>query len=187
MRSWVVGSATIAPVALIGGWTLAQTRQPVGFSSIRQSISALAAVGATDRWVMTTGLLLLGLCHLVTAAGLTDAGRGGRALLALGGAATVGVAALPQPASGHVVVAAIALGALALWPALSLAPDRPARVIAAVVLLLLLGWFDLQLRGGSLLGLTERLLAGAEALWPLTVVLMILRQRQSGPEVVQHG
>lgn len=173
MRSWVVGSAVIAPVALIGGWTLAQASQPAGFSSCRQSISALAAVGASDRWVMTTGLLLLGLCHLMTAAGLTDAGRGGRALLALGGAATVGVAALPQPAAGHVVVAAIALGALAVWPAVSWVPGRPAGVIAAVVLLLLLGWFTFQLRGGSLLGLTERLLAGAEALWPLTVVSLL--------------
>ena len=70
VRRWALASALLAPFAVIGGWTLAATRQPRGYSSVRDTISALAGHAATDRWIMTTGLVLLGLCHLVTAAGL---------------------------------------------------------------------------------------------------------------------
>nr|MDQ2958314.1 DUF998 domain-containing protein [Actinomycetota bacterium] len=123
MASWAVCSAVVAPVALIGGWTVAAARQPAGYSSVRNTISALAATGAHDRWIMTVALALLGCSHAVTAAGLRPARGRGRLLLAAGGLATVGVAIFAQPASGsskaHVLLATIGFGCLALWPALA--------------------------------------------------------------------
>ena len=85
---WAVASALAAPVLLVGGWTLAEARQPPGYSPVRDTISALAARGATDRWVMTSALAGLGACYMVTALGLRPVRRAGRAVLCGGGAAT---------------------------------------------------------------------------------------------------
>jgi hypothetical membrane protein len=186
---WALVSSLVAPIALIGGWTLAARLQPAGYSSVRQTISALAADGAHDRLVMTGGLLVLGLCHLVTASGLRPAARPGRIALAVGGAATVAVAAFPQPQAGsspaHIFSATIGFLALAVWPAL--AARRAARSLlaqpssrtAALVLLGLLVWFGVALSGDQV-GLAERVLAGAQALWPLAVVLST--HHQTGAE-----
>ena len=176
VRSWVVASAGVAPVALIGGWSLAASRQPPDYDPVRDTISALAAHGASDRWVMTTGLGVLGLCHLATAAGLTEARVLGRVLQAIGGAATLAVAALPQPAAGHTPAAAVGFVALALWPAASAVPGRRSARVATIVLLALLGWLVIELRHGDLLGLSERILAGAEAVWPLAVAVTLIRR-----------
>ncbi|HEY6425340.1 MAG TPA: DUF998 domain-containing protein [Pseudonocardiaceae bacterium] len=172
---WAVRSAAAAPVLLIGGWELAAARQPGGFDPVSQTISALAARGATDRWIMTVGLAGVGVCHAITAAGLRPAALPGRLLLAVGGAATVAVALFPQPVTGdstaHVAAAALAFPALSLWPALAAAPG------AAAGLLGLLGWFGFEyLSDGPRIGLAERVLAGAQALWPLAAVLLARRR-----------
>ena len=73
------------PLALIGGWSLAAARQPAGYDPVRDTISALAARDAADSWIMTTGLAILGVCHMATAGGLSEAGGTARALLAAGG------------------------------------------------------------------------------------------------------
>ncbi|MFF5226922.1 DUF998 domain-containing protein [Dactylosporangium sp. NPDC000521] len=65
--SAVVSSAT-APVLLIGGWSVAAALQP-RFDPLRDTISALAGLGAAHRWVMTVALLGVGACHVVTALG----------------------------------------------------------------------------------------------------------------------
>ncbi len=182
MRTWAVVSAAVAPVALIGGWTWAAARQPPGYDPISQTISALAAKGASDRWIMTTGLALLGVCHLLTSAGLTDAGRFGRALLALGGLATIVVACLPQPANGHVQAAGVGFVALTLWPMVSGVPGRAIRFAVVAVFSAVLIWFATQLGGGAALGLSERILAGAQACWPLVVAIsVLLTRRRSTP------
>src|SRR3954471_6075542 len=117
MPRWVWVSSALAPLLLIGGWPLAQLRQPQSYDATRDTISALAAQGAHDAWIMTIGLAGLGACHLVTAAGFAASGRLARATLGVGGAATVVVAASPQPAPMHVPAAAIGFAALAIWPA----------------------------------------------------------------------
>lgn len=191
---WGVASAALAPVVMIGGWTLAATRQPAGFSPTRDTISALAGLGAADRWLMTAAFVATGACHLVTALALRPAALGGRIGLAVGGAATVLLAPFPVPATGssaaHGPVAGVALTALALWPALSWRRGpgwpwgvRPGPAVAATVALLgLLGWFALQLGGGGgLLGLTERLAVGGEVLWPLTVAVSAAVVRRDQP------
>jgi hypothetical protein len=102
-----------------------------------------------------------------------------------GGAAVVLVAAFPEPAGdggslAHTFWSTAALVALAVWPlaARRRGPLVPACLrpgvcaVASAVLLGLLAWFGAELIGaGRQLGLAERVLAGAEAGWPLMVVL----------------
>ena len=59
---WGVISSVAAPVLLIGGWTVAAGLQP-RFDPVADTVSALAAIGATDRWVMTLVFLLVGVCY----------------------------------------------------------------------------------------------------------------------------
>ena len=66
---WAVFSARLAPVLLIGAWLAADAVQPASYSPIRQTISVLAGDAATDRWIMTGTLFVVGGCYLVTAAG----------------------------------------------------------------------------------------------------------------------
>jgi hypothetical membrane protein len=183
---WVLVSSTAAPVALIGGWTLAAYRQPGDFDGTVETISALAALDATDRWLMTVALLCVGVCHVVTAAGLYRAATAGRTVLALGGVATILVAMFPLPSPAHAVPAGAAFVALAIWPALARrrAPGpvalRPAvSLAAATVLLALIAWFAITLSAGGPVGLAERVAAGAQAFWPLIVVLSTGRQTTS--------
>lgn len=195
-RGWALVSATIAPIALIGGWTIDAYVQPAGYSAIHQTISALAAHGRHDRFIMTTGLLVLGLCHIATAAGLRPARRRGRLTLAVGGGATVAVAAFPQPHSGssaaHTVSAAIAFVALGIWPALAARRDthaalgRPASWTASVVLIGFLVWFRIALNGSDA-GLAERVLAGSQAAWPLIVVVATLARPVRAPVIRRHS
>jgi hypothetical protein len=99
-------------------------------------------------------------------------------LLAAGGAATAAVAALPQPNAAHVPAATVGFVALALWPGASRVPSRRVAAMASAVLLALLGWLAVELRRGELLGLSERVLAGAEAFWPLIVTLTLVGRRR---------
>lgn len=191
MRSvpwWGVLSSAAAPVLLVGGWTVAASRQPPGFDSTVETISVLAALRATDRGVMTAALAGLGVCHAVTAMALRPAATPGRVLMAVGGVATVLVAAFPLPdgegsSRAHVLAAGTAFLLLAGWPAFAgrNGPGVPwglrrrVSVIAAGVLTALLALFVVSLGSHTLLGLTERLVAGSQALWPLAVVLSARR------------
>ncbi len=194
MRSlpwWAKTSATAAPVLLIGGWTAAAARQAGGFDPVGQTISTLAARGATDRWLMTVALAGTGVSYVVTALGLRGAALPGRVVLACGGVATVGVAAFPLPETGdsvaHAVVAGIAFVAVAMWPTVAGRPDadlpaglrRPVARVAGAVLLGLVGWFAVELNGPRV-GLAERVAAGAQALWPFIVALTARSRDRSG-------
>ena len=193
---WAVASAALAPVAMIGGWSVAAAVQPDGFDSVRDTISALATQAVTAPVVMTVGLAVTGACHVVTAAGLRPAARAGRVLLALGGVGTAAVAALPVDVQGraHGIAAGVAFVALAVWPAASPRPRavglltaRRARAATAGLLAVLV-WFVLELQGllpgdGSLTGLSERVLAGAQSLWPLAVVLSL--RAPGGPDAAR--
>lgn len=185
---WGLASASAAPVLLIGGWTLAAARQSSGFDPVRETISALAATDADDRWIMTVALTGLGLCHLTTAAALQEAAPVGRAVLAAGGAATVLVAAFPlqgpdESSVVHAVAAGIAFVSLGGWPLLAskarssgLLRRRASRT-AGLGLLALVGWFGVELLSdGDRVGLAERVAAGAQALWPLAVVVSTRRR-----------
>jgi len=185
VADWALVSAVAAPSALIGGWTLAASQQP-SFDAVRETISALAASGATAPWIMSAALAGTGIAHIVTAAGLRPVPRAARALHALGGAATVVVAALPVDVwpQAHGAAAVVAFGALAVWPAFAwrrggsgvLRPVVAAGAATALVGLLALFVAELQgwtPDGGAATGLAERAAAGAQALWPLVVVVAL--------------
>jgi hypothetical membrane protein len=178
VRWWVLLSSGLAPVLLVGGFVLAARLQPAGYDATRDTISALAGHGATDRWVMTVALVGVGVCHVVTAAGLRPAAAAGRIVLAVGGVATLMVAAFPVPRTGsslpHAVAALVAFGALTAWPAAARVPRSS--LAATAVLALLLAWFGAELLSdGARVGLSERVLAAAQALWPLCVAVACSR------------
>ena len=98
-----------------------------------------------------------------------EARPAGRVVLAAGGVAGVLVAVFAEPSPAHVPVATASFLALALWPALSGLPGPRAGWLADAGLSALLVWFGLELDGPRT-GLAERVVAGAQALWPLAVV-----------------
>ncbi len=171
---WGMLSAALAPVFLIGGWEVAAALQPGGFDPVARTISELAARDTPHRWIMTVGLAGLGLCHVVTATALPIAAPAGRGVLAVGGAATVVVAAAPLPTGGgssgvHSAAATVGFVALSLWSLAAFGRWR-AGWVGAAVLVALLVWFGAEL-GGPRFGLSERVLAGSQSVWPLVVVL----------------
>ena len=198
---WALVSSLAAPVLLIGGWTLAAAVQPVPFDSVVRTISELAARDTPHRWLMTSALAGVGLSHLATAWALAPAAAAGRLTHAIGGLATLLVATFPLPADGgsssaHTVAATLAFVSLAVWPAFAwmrrpvpgqIAAALGPRVSAAatVALLLTLGWFFAELLVSSeRVGLAERVAAGAQAVWPLAVVLSVRHvQRRVRPNL----
>lgn len=188
MPWWGVVSSCAAPVLLIGGWTVAAALQPDAYDSRRDTISALAALDADWRWVMTTALAGVGCCHVLTALALRPAAVPGRVVLALGGLATILVARAPLPSGDggsveHTVAAAAAFLTLSVWPALAwralveTGPRGPwalrtgPSLTACAVLLALLLWFAVELVGsGDRVGLAERVAASAQSVWPFVAV-----------------
>lgn len=191
---WSLLSAAIAPVALITGWLVVQMRQPASYNPIHDTLSSLSPVDPVDRAILLGAPGVLGICQIVTAAGLRPIAAAGRIILAIGGAALAMTVLFPQRAgslTAHGLVAGTAFIAFALWPvAAALAPQaetlpdppwaiRPLVVrTAAVVLVLLVGWFAGELFLGTQAGLAERVTSAADVLWPLTVVVSCRHSRR---------
>lgn len=185
---WGVVCSVAAPVLLVGGWTLAASLQPQ-FDPVSGTVSALAAVGASDRWVMTGTFVVVGACYLLTALALRPAGTAGRLVLVIGAVAGMLVAANPERAGdvypwGHIIWATIGLAGVTFWPAGAWRRGgavpwglRPAvAAVAVAVLFALVIWFAVELITGSgQVGLAERAAGTAQALWPLAVVLSCRR------------
>ena len=96
------------------------------------TVSALAAIGATDRWVMNLVFVLVGACYILTALALRPARATGRMILIAGAIAGMLVAANPEHAGGfgsvpHFVFASLGFAGLTLWPAAAARkdPDGP--------------------------------------------------------------
>ena len=181
---WGLVSSVAAPVLLVGGWTVAAGLQPGSFNAVSRTISSLAAEGAADRWVMTLVLAAVGACDIITGLALRPAAPAGRLILIAGGAVGMLVAASPEPVRGssllHVFLATTGFVALTAWPAASRRPGpdvpfalRP--VVSAVATGALFGlcvWFVTELiASGAQIGLAERVLTGAQAVWPLAAVV----------------
>jgi hypothetical membrane protein len=189
---WGVVSSTASPVVLIGGWTVAARLQPPSFDPVADTVSALAALGATDRWLMSLVFVVVGVCDVVTGIALRPAAAVGRMILIGGAVAGMLVAANPEHAGSssvpHAVWAALGFAGLAAWPlgAWHRGPSVPwglRRGVCfgvAVVQLILLVWFVLELTSGARqVGLAERVVGAAQAIWPLTVVLSCAASRAS--------
>jgi hypothetical membrane protein len=187
---WGIASSVLAPVILIGGWTLAADLQPVPFNAIQRSISALGAVGMPYRWVIAVTLLGVGVCHAATGIALRPAAEAGRALLIIGGISSILIAVNPQPSGGgslaHEAFSLVGVVVMTIWPLAAVRRESGApfglRPVAAVVMtgftLALLVWFTIELFHGPELGLAERTVTADQSLWPLLVVLSARWARQ---------
>jgi hypothetical protein len=189
MPWWGVASSVLAPVFLVGGWTVAAALQPIPFNSVSRSISALAAQGMPYRWLITIALLGVGACHAITGLALRPVADAGRIMLIFGGLSGMVIAAYPQHAhSGspvHEIFSVSAVVLMMLWPIAGMRSDpgaaaalRPQAAWAyGLVTLGLLLWFTAQLFNGPLLGLSERAITADQSLWPLIVVASVLLTR----------
>lgn len=178
---WTVVSACAAPALLVVGFLVAAMLQPASYDSLRDTISAMAARGAADSWVMTAAISAVGACYLVTALGLSPARSGGRLALAGAGIATLLIAAFPLPLHGysrpHALAVIAASTTMCAWPILAADRQHRARflrvgpsVAASAVTFGLIMWFTFEVNGSDL-GLAERCAAVAPALWLFPVVV----------------
>jgi len=195
---WGVVSSVATPVLLVGGWTVAAGLQP-RFDPVADTVSALAAQGAADRWVMTLTFVVVGGCYIVTALALRPARAAGRLILIAGVLAGMLVAANPERAGdaypiGHIIAASVGLAGLVTWPAGACRRGpavpwglRPAVAAAAVaVLFVLVIWFAAELiLGIGQVGLAERVAGVAQAMWPLAVVLSCRQAAQAKRQAAQ--
>jgi hypothetical protein len=190
---WGVVSSAAAPVPMVAGWTVAAGLQTHSFDAVSQPVSALAAVGATDRWVMTLTFLVVGACDCVTALALRPARVAGRLTLIAAAVAGVLVSLNPERPGvmmpvPHMIWAAAGCLALVAWPAVAArrGPSVPWALRPAIsagvaaVLLALLAWFATELIAyGGQAGLAERVFGIAQGLWPLVVVISCRRAAAS--------
>jgi hypothetical protein len=181
---WGVVSSATAPVLMVTGWSVAAGLQPRPVDPVAEPVSALAAVGAADRWVMSLTFVVVGVCVFVTGLALRPARATGRLLLMAGALAGMLVAAAPEhPGTSfpvpHMICAAAGCAGVVAWPtgAWRRGPSVPwglrpgVSAGASTVLLALVAWFGVELMtGGGLAGLAERSFGAALALWPLAVV-----------------
>ena len=190
-------SSALAPVFFIGGTIVAELLSP-GFDPVRQTISELAAVDAGTQLFMTLMFVLTGVCHVVTAIYAPGLWLPGRIALGLAGVALFAVAAFPLPAEGesleHRYAAMAGFVLLALWPVLSMRLGRQypwlLRPTGAVLSTVVVGaccvafaFIEAQ-PDATLVGLSERVAAYLESLWPAVVVLVMWRhQRRAVPAV----
>lgn len=185
---WALLSAFVAPVAYLGGWLYAGATTHA-YDPVRSSVSDLAAGDAPHRWVMTLALVVTGVALVVTAVGLRPADGAGRALLGVGGGATLIVAWIPNTHVGHnfvghMIATYLTYASLSLWPAVIArnVPGAPlvlrptfGKTTAIVMGFLVLVTVADIITGGATLGLRERVLTTMQLLVPLVVALGAVR------------
>jgi hypothetical protein len=182
---WVLTCSGLSPVLLTGAWLIADARQPDSYSPIRQTVSVLSGYGGTDRWIVTSALLAIGVCYLVTAAGTSQLGRAAQVGLVVAGVSSFGIAACPEPAHGttvqHAVWTGIGAVAMTVWPALvgrrgalssALVQVRVTATVT-VVFVALLGWFVFEAWRGGAVGLAERVASSIEICWPFVMAVAL--------------
>lgn len=176
--TWVRVPALLAPIALIGGWTVAAELQSSPAAASWATISELAAHYARHRAVMTVALLVTGACFAAIAVGLHSVRPAGRLALSVSGVGIVGVAVAPLPTHPalHSLSAFVAFAALVLWPACGMRggggrriePGAAGRATLAGAVLMIVLYAAPDLLGGF--GVVERLLSGGGCLWLCLVV-----------------
>jgi hypothetical membrane protein len=188
---------------MVAGWSVAAGLQPRPVDPVAEPVSALAAVGAADRWVMSLTFVVVGACVFVTALALRPARAPGRLILMAGAVAGMLVAVNPEhPGTSypvpHMICAAAGCAGVVAWPAgashrgpsvpWALRPTVSAGAVA--VLVALVAWFSVELiTGGGLAGLAERIFGAALALWPLAVVAScrLAARKDTGPSLNAPG
>lgn len=194
-----IASSGLAPVLLIVSWTVAADLQPTPFDAVSRSISTLAMQEMPYRWIVTAGILGVGICNVTTGLALRAAADSGRLLLIAGGVCSMLIAVNPQHPGGgslpHETFSLLGVLIMTLWPvaAIRRAPDAPAGLrpgvayAAAGLNLALLLWFAAELFNGPQLGLAERTVAADQALWPFVVVLTVVAAQPRASEATRTG
>jgi Protein of unknown function (DUF998) len=194
---WAIVSAGLTPLLLTGGWLVAGALQPASYNPIRETVSVMAGHAGSDRWVMTGALLLVGGCHLVTAAGLGAIRVSARVLLIFAGLSSIGIATSPEPVVGstaqHLAWTSFGAVIITVWPAFVARPGSPRPLILSrrgsavvtAVFLALLCWLVIETQGGSDLGMAERLTSSVQTSWPFVVAVVLWRHaaRTRRPEL----
>jgi hypothetical membrane protein len=183
MPWWGTAASIAVPVLLVAGLAAASYLQTPRFDAQDNTVSALAAQGAVDNWIMTATFVMVGACVILAAAGLHPARRRGRLVLAAGGFGGMMVAAFPDRLGGslvHACWAGIGFGGLMLWPFIAsrVGPGVPwglRRATGAAVTgvyCALIGWFVAEeLTRGLEIGVAERAAGLSMCLWPLLVAV----------------
>jgi hypothetical protein len=194
VAAWVPVCAGLSPTLLTIAWLIGDAVQPTSYSPVRQTVSVLAGDAATDRWIVTGALYVIGVCHFATAAGLRVLTLRARVGLVVAGLAAIGIAASPQPVSGsraqHLIFTGIGALAITVWPALASQRRAPASIlvsarVSAVVssaFLILLCWTAVETHGGASLGLAERVSSAIQSGWPLAVAVSLRRTTRTDPD-----
>ena len=182
---WGIASSAASPVLLAAGWTVAASLQAQPYDSVADTVSGLAGIGATDRWVMTLAFAMTGACDIASGLALRPARTTGRLMLMAGGIAGILLTVSPvrtgdgAPRS-HVLLAAAGVAALAVWPvaASRRGPAVPwalrpgASIGIAVTLLVLVAWLGIELiTSAGQAGLAERVVGEAQAACPFLVIM----------------
>jgi hypothetical membrane protein len=188
---WAMASAALSPLVMIGGWLAAEALQPPSYSPLRSTVSGLSGLGGTDRWIMTSALVVVGACYFTTAAGLPGVRMPARIVLMVAGLSSIGIALSPEPVRGstpqHLAWTALGAVAITVWPAFTArrSPSQPliltpcgAGAVTAVFLALL-AWLVFETQDGTALGLTERLVSAVQITWPFVVALAL--RHATGP------
>lgn len=179
---WVIVCTGLSPIVLTTAWLVAQTQQPRSYSPMHDTVSLLASRTANDPWIMTLALVLLGVCYLGAAAGLTVLRRTARIALAVAGFASFGIALFREPASGptlqHLAFTTLGAAIIAVWPLMTVRRGAgpgvvalPTAVITTAAFLALAGWLLVEARAGHVVGLAERLDSSIQVCWPFVVAL----------------
>lgn len=177
---WLIVPALLAPGAVTAGWIVGALLQRYPYSSVRNTISDLAATTADHRDIMTTGFLVAGLSLLAVALGLREAALSGRFLIGIGGIGVLLVAANPLPNGGtaHTYAAFVSFISLSIWPGLATRRDSsswalrpPASWLATLAGCVLLFCYVSISPAFGLSGAAERALATFDTSWPLVVVV----------------
>jgi hypothetical protein len=193
VAAWVPVSAGLSSALLTIAWLIGDAVQPTSYSPLRQTVSVVAGYGATDRWIVTGALYVIGVCHLATAAGLRALTLRARVGLVVAGLAAIGIAASPQPVSGsraqHLIFTCIGAIAITVWPALAAQRRAPASIlvsarvstIVSLGFLILLSWTVVETQGGANLGLAERVSSAIQTGWPFAVAINLRRTTRTDP------
>ena len=189
---WVLTCAGLCSTLLTSAWLIADALQPATYSPVHQTVSVLAGHAGAHRWIVTTALVLVGACYVLTALGMTVLRMSARVGLVVSGAAATGVALCPEPVKGtttqHMAFTTVGAAAIAVWPALtvrrgpgvSAVVSVPVTTAATAVFMGLLAWLFFEAQTDGRVGLAERLDSSIQALWPF-VVAVALRSLPTRP------
>jgi hypothetical protein len=190
VKWWALACAGLAPVVMISAWIVADAAQSESYSPMRETVSILSGYAATDRWIVTGALLVVGVLYVLTAVGVAALRMSARIGLVVAGAASIGIAACPEPVVGstteHMVCTSVGATAIAVWPILTVRRSAPESVLVSgpvvasvtVIFVVLLGWMVIETQGGQQLGLAERTDSSIQIVWPFVVAWALWRRRR---------